>query len=209
MSITVMTHRRLSPPVPLQTTMIFPEKATLPLMISPPPERPAPFEANARIPDGANDAPPLAPLISPAEKDPAPEPAPDAAQTLDEVAERILTARWPKYKIAETISGLRTIARALGRPLAEIPADPFQLRPLLTSASPFQVGITADRWARSRGLVIRALAAAGVVVMPGRSIVGLSSAWLDLYNRLPDKKCRHGLSRILSFCSRRHRTCGF
>jgi integrase len=202
MSTTVAVRHRLPTCVQGQLAMIFAEKPTLPPVTHLPPELlPAPG-SNERSPDSEYESSPPAPLKDVTPKDATPETTADPVQTLEDVAARILAASWPKHKIAETISGLRTLSRGLDRPLAAIPADPAQLRQILAAASAASTGITPNRWARSRGLAIRALAATGIAVMPGRSITGLSVAWQDLYDRLPDKKCRYGLSRILNFCCR-------
>src|SRR5262252_8995911 len=47
----------------------------------------------------------------------------------------------------DTCSALRIVGRALGRPLAELPARPRQLRERLAALTPAMVGVSKGRWA--------------------------------------------------------------
>ena len=196
MSTPVTTRPQQSPDVGGQLSFLFAEPPAPPP--APPPAIPAPTPSIPTAPEA--DTPwgqPPAATSMPAAADPASAPP----ATLADVAALLSSRLLHKGKLAEAQSAIRVIGRVLHRPLSAIPADPFALRPLIASATPGTAGITLNRWNRSRSLLSRALAATGIDVMPGRSTGGLSPSWSALYSRLPSKKLRYGLSRILSFLS--------
>ena len=127
--------------------------------------------------------------------------APARPKTLADVAAILPRCMSSPRKLAEAMSGLRMVGRGLGRPLADMPAHPTELRVLLADAAPALAGIKMARWNRMRSLLMGTLAAVGIKVMPGRSTDGLSPAWYELFETLPNKKLRYGLSRIVSYLS--------
>jgi integrase len=151
-------------------------------------------------------------MASPAE---APTPAiPSAEQTaasarrseiatLADVLRELEAAPEPTRKHGEMRSAVKMVGKVLGRPLRDIPANPAELRKSLAAANPAQAAMTRYRWIRVRSLVLAALGAVGLDVMPGRDAGGLSPAWLELAGKLPTKRLRIGLSRLMSFFSRR------
>ncbi len=128
----------------------------------------------------------------------------DEAATLGDVLRRLRDdpGSASSSKRAHMKSALTTVGRVLDRPLSEIPANPATLGTLLADASPALAGIKPHRWSRVRSLTLSALREVGMQVMPGRDINGLNTKWRELCNRLPHKRYRNGLSRLLSFFSR-------
>ncbi len=126
-----------------------------------------------------------------------------APATLAEAVERLdaLTSL-PKGRRQHLQSALRTAGRVIGQPLRDITTDLLQLRVLLASSNPATAGVTADRWLRVRSLLLAALREVGIEVMPGRDKRGLCVQWGALFDRLPTKRHRIGLSRLVHFCSR-------
>src|SRR5450759_919868 len=108
--------------------------------------------------------------------------APARPKTLADVAANLPRCMSSPRKLAEAISALRMVGRVRGRPLADIPAHPTELRVLLAGAAPALAGIKMARWNRMRSLVMGALASVGIEVMPGRSTDGLSPAWCERFN---------------------------
>ena len=98
-------------------------------------------------------------------------------------------------------SALKCVARVVGRPLYDISTDIGALRALFADAAPANGRVSVGRWTRVRSVSLAALQMVGVPVMPGRMPNGLSPAWQDLFERLPDRGSRHGLSRLLKFCT--------
>lgn len=132
----------------------------------------------------------------------APRPAnvpPNLAALLDWMAR---DDRFGGQQRADIKSALTTVGRVLNRPLTEIPTDPTELRSLLDGANPALALLTPMRWRRVRSLLLRALVDAGIEVMPSRADGGFTAEWQRYYERLPDKRSKVGLSRLLHFCRR-------
>ena len=129
--------------------------------------------------------------------------APPLPVTLAEVLQRLgnLTTM-PFRKRRDTMTAVRAVSRVVGRPLHEITTAPAQLRPLLTKAAPAMALMAPRRWTAVQSLVLSALLALGIDVMPGRARNPLSPAWTTLSGHLTDKGSRLGVSRILRYFSR-------
>ncbi|MGE3298557.1 MAG: hypothetical protein AB7I68_14565 [Porticoccaceae bacterium] len=128
--------------------------------------------------------------------------APDLAHALQAIRQ----ANLPQRRAQELIAALNTVARVLGRPLAEIPADPALLRRRLAEAAPMAHGVSLRRWANVRSLLAAALRLV-LPVSPSRQRIPLPPAWQPLHNALlqvmPDKRRRAGLTRFMQFCAQR------
>jgi hypothetical protein len=78
------------------------------------------------------------------------------------------------------VSALASVAKALGRPLETIAADPGELQPLLAGLTPAMVGHRPGRWKNILSLLSAALARVGIVRVQGRIRDKPSSAWLAI-----------------------------
>ena len=127
-------------------------------------------------------------------------PVPTLAAVLAHVAaDQTLTGR----RRQDLASGLRTFAKALGRPPEELPAHPGQLRDRLKGFNPAQAGLSDRRWTNAKSLTRQALKQAGIAAVPGRYRVPFSPGWTALF-RLVDKKFASvGLSRLARHCTTR------
>jgi hypothetical protein len=123
------------------------------------------------------------------------EPLPVA---LDGVLRELEAIEGPTRKHGEMRSALKMTAKVLGRPLRDIPTDPPRLANLLADANPAVAGMTRQRFIRVRSLVLAALITVGLDLMPGRDILGHSEAWKALYEALPTKRLKYGLTRAIS-----------
>ena len=100
---------------------------------------------------------------------------------------------------------LRALARAMGRRLEEIPADPAALRVRLKVLTPAQAGVSPRRWANIKSDVGAALRHAGIACRRGRSRVALSAGWTDLRDALAKaqggpKYLWNGVSGFAGWC---------
>ncbi len=97
---------------------------------------------------------------------------------------------------------LRTVARAVGKEPAAIPAHPEFLRKVLDRAAPASLGITRATWNNARSLSGKVLEWAGLASMPGHYQAPYSPAWQKLWVKLPpDTALSFQLSRLLHYCS--------
>src|SRR5437763_2511330 len=99
--------------------------------------------------------------------------------------------------------GLRTVARAVNKDPAEVPAHPEYLRALLKRAAPASIGLSPAAWNNARSLAGKALEWAGLASMPGHYQAPFALEWQELWDQLPPGKhaLRMPLSRFLHFCS--------
>ena len=97
-------------------------------------------------------------------------------------------------------SALRTVAKALGRRLEEMPAHPGYLRERLERFTPAMAGLSARRWRNALSLTRSALKLAGLAHLPGRYQEPLMPAWAELFGHLNDTRMRLGLSRLTRWC---------
>jgi integrase len=105
-------------------------------------------------------------------------------------------------KRQELSSAVRTVARALGRPLQDIPAEARLLANWLKGVAPAAIGISRGRWNNIRSLLRTALAFVQPI-SPGRNQNSLSPEWCRLSNKLPLRSDKIALSRLLRFLSGR------
>jgi integrase len=98
-------------------------------------------------------------------------------------------------------SALRTLAKALGRPLEELSAHPGFLRVRLKGFAPAMAGLAERRWRNTLSLTRFALKHAGLAHMPGRYREPLAPEWQALFRHLNDATKRFGLSRFAHYCT--------
>lgn len=177
------------------------EQLTLDLVCAPPiPLAPGQGAASSET-FSANPSTPLQGAVaSPACEPPgAPHPVP---ATLAELKALLRERDDGSRKTRDMCSALVTTARVLGMPLEAISTCAAQLVPLLAHANPQALGVKPPRWSRVKSLLLSALLAGGLDVLPGRDLQGLSDQWRELAERLPDKASRVAQSRLLSHFSR-------
>jgi integrase len=121
---------------------------------------------------------------------------PSLADLLDAVAQADLSER----RRQDMASAIRSVARALGRPLADIPADPHLLSKRLIEVAPQALGLSQGRWSNIRSL-LRAAIKLVMPVAPGRHLSPLSPAWKMLWGPLESQTLKTRLSRLFHFCS--------
>jgi integrase len=126
-----------------------------------------------------------------------------SVRSLAEVAKEIAADELvtPRQR-QEICSALRTLARAIGRRLEEIPANPRYLRERLANMTPAMANVSQGRWNNVLSLTRSALKRAGLSTMPGRSTEPLQREWVDLFRHLNHRRLREGLSRFARYCSR-------
>jgi integrase len=81
----------------------------------------------------------------------------------------------------DLISGLRRVARALGRAPEEVPADPKWLQPRLAKVMPAALGLSLKGWQNAQSDARSAMAWAGIVKRRNRHIDDLSPSWRALW----------------------------
>lgn len=102
-------------------------------------------------------------------------------------------------------SGLRRLARALGRPVEEVPADPRWLRPRIARVLPGAVGFSAKSWTNILSDARAAMAQCGVVERRNHRRVHLSAEWACLWSVVlasKDTTLQPSLYRFVQFLNR-------
>lgn len=122
--------------------------------------------------------------------------------SLADVLAAVLSANLPDRRRQDMASALRTVSRALGRPLISVPADARRLSAKLKQVSPRSIGISPGRWNNIRSHVRGSLALVQPMA-PGRHLNNLSPAWEALWRQLESRPVKVALSRFLRFCSAR------
>jgi integrase len=125
------------------------------------------------------------------------------SSTLSDVMAALETTSGQAKKYTQHRTALRKASQVIGRPLSEIPATPAVLGSLLDAAAPAAAGINPIRWHRIRSLTRGALVAAGIELLPARDAGGQSPTWKALAAALLETRLRNGLSRPMSYFSRR------
>src|ERR1700730_4412905 len=120
--------------------------------------------------------------------------------SLADVLAAVQSANLPDRRRQEMASALRTVARALGKPLVSVPADARRLSDRLKQVSPRAIGISPGRWNNIRSHVRGSLALVQPMA-PGRHLNNLSPAWDALWRQLKSRPVKIALSRFLRFCS--------
>ena len=124
--------------------------------------------------------------------------------TLATLLHRILAdGTVPDRRRQDLASSLRTIAKALGRSLEELSANPKDLRERLNHFHPAAAGISPRRWRNVVSLLRSALKHVGLTRVPGRSREPLTPAWAKLFRLLSGRRSQSGLSRFARYCSAR------
>ena len=80
---------------------------------------------------------------------------------------------------------LRTVARAVGKDPAVVPAHPEFLRKLLDRAAPAAMRMGRPAWNNARSLMGKVLEWAGLASMPGHYQAPFTPAWDELWAKLP------------------------
>jgi integrase len=101
----------------------------------------------------------------------------------------------------DLLSAVRQVARLIGGPPADVPADPEALRRGLKLLTPAAAGMTESRFRNVRSLLAAALDLTGAKVVRRRRHVGLAPSWTALLARVADRYERARLSRFFSFTS--------
>ncbi len=128
----------------------------------------------------------------------------DAVATLADVLHRLeVDVELDPCRRREMCSALRTVCRALGADPGSVPAEPRHLRVRLAKATAAAAGVSTGRWSNVRSLSLKALKRAGINSMPGRPREPHAPAWEGLRAGLPDRHFQSGLSRFMSYCTKR------
>jgi hypothetical protein len=127
------------------------------------------------------------------------QPAKITELTLADVLAAVQAADLANQQRQELASALRTVGRALDRPLERLLADPRHLAPRLKAVAPAAIGISARSWINVRSRVRKAL---GLVrpMAPGRNTNQLTPAWDALWRALESRRFKIALSRFLRWC---------
>ncbi|MGE3703174.1 MAG: tyrosine-type recombinase/integrase [Hyphomicrobiaceae bacterium] len=99
-------------------------------------------------------------------------------------------------------SALRTLARVVNRPPANLPCNVRSVRSLIETVAPARHGLSRGRWANIKSLVYRSLDLAGVRRLPGRSSEPPSPAWESLLTPVPYRPYRVQLLPFARHCTR-------
>ena len=107
--------------------------------------------------------------------------APGTRSLADVIEQLLWTLDVFGTRTRDMVSGLRTVARAIGKTPEEIPADPRWLRTRLAKVAPAAIGLTAKTWSTVRSNAKAGLAEAGIVERRNRRKSELSPAWRSLW----------------------------
>ena len=124
-----------------------------------------------------------------------------ASASLADLLAILQTVDLPERKRQELSSAVRTVARALGRPLQDIPADARLLANRLKDVAAAAIGISRGRWNNIRSLLRTALTFVQPI-SPGRNRNDPSPEWRELSARL-SRSDKIALSRLLRYLSGR------
>lgn len=105
----------------------------------------------------------------------------------------------------DLVSGLRRLAKALGRTPQDVPADPRWLWPRVTKIAPAAVGLSAKSWTNLVSDARAAMARCGVVEPRNHQRVHLSPDWSQLWTLVlasGDTTLQPSLCRFVHFLNR-------
>ena len=122
--------------------------------------------------------------------------------SLADVLAAVARADLPERRRQDLASAVRSVARALGRPPEQVPADPRLLGKRLAEVAPQALGLSRGRWSNIRSLLRTAIQLI-MPVAPGRHRTPLSPAWKALWVSLESQTLKTRLSRLFHFCSAR------
>jgi integrase len=120
--------------------------------------------------------------------------------TLADVLAAVQIVDLPHRHRQELASALRTIGRALDRPLERTQADPRHLAPRLKAVAPRAIGMSPRSWSNIRHRARKALSLVRPM-SPGRNTNSLTSAWDALWRPLESRRVKISLSRFARSCS--------
>jgi len=101
---------------------------------------------------------------------------------LSELASKLATdKKVSPTRVRNMISGLRRVAKALGMPLSDVPADPRWLQPRLEKVAPAAVGLSLKGWQNLVSDARSAMAHFGIVSKRHSHIDALTPAWRSLW----------------------------
>ena len=98
-------------------------------------------------------------------------------------------------------SALRTVGKALGRPLDELRAHPASLRERLAKFTPAMANLSERRWTNVVSLVRSALTHVGITHTPARSREPFAPEWTAAFRHIKGKYTCTALSRLARYCS--------
>jgi len=125
---------------------------------------------------------------------------PSRSSSLADVLEVIARAGLTERRRADLSSAIRTVGRALNRPLEQVSAESKLLRRRLNDLSPAAAGVSEGRWANVRSHLRTALALAKLNTVH-RTRQPMSQGWSDLFAQLPSKSARMRLTRLFHHLS--------
>jgi integrase len=120
--------------------------------------------------------------------------------SLSDVLAAVQIADLTNRQRQELASAVRTVGRALDRPLERIQADPRHLAPRLKAVAPRAIGMSPRSWNNIR---FRARKALSLVrpMSPGRNTNPLTPSWDGLWGPLESRRVKTSLSRFVRWCS--------
>ena len=104
-------------------------------------------------------------------------------------------------KIKAIVAAVSTCRHLLNRPLDALPASPKLLLPMLLDLSPQRANRSPKTLANTRTLVKKALILTGAGRRVRHDGTPLSPAWQALYDRLPTKRVKYALSRLIHYAN--------
>src|SRR6516164_2604311 len=120
--------------------------------------------------------------------------------TLADVIAQVVGTALPQRHKQEITSALRTVGRALDRPLERIQADPRHLSPRLKAIAPRAIGMSPRSWSNVRSRLRKALSFVRPIA-PGRNTNPLTPSWDALWRPLECRRVKISLSRFVRYCS--------
>ena len=106
-----------------------------------------------------------------------------------------------KTRRRDLISGLRTMARLLGKEPSAIPANTEWLRQRLRQFHPKQANISEKHFANVKSAVMAAIKTAGVRNKRVDAFPNMNPRFQNLYDAIPDRMLGYKLSRFFRYCS--------
>lgn len=129
---------------------------------------------------------------------------PDTPMFADIVAAIEADGDLPPTRKRDMISGMKRLAKALLKPLDEVPADTKWLQPRLAKVAPAALDISPKSWQNAVSDARAAMAHVGIVNRRHRHIDDLSHAWRDLWKTVlaaKDPTLPLALPRFVHFLS--------
>lgn len=122
--------------------------------------------------------------------------------TLATVLERVLADQaLDSRQKQDAASALRTVAKALGHSLDQLPAHPGRLRGLLKGFTPAMADLSERRWRNALSLLRRALTCAGISQVAARSREPFAPEWTAMLRPLRGTHAFIALCRLARYCS--------